>query len=146
MKGLSDSQAESQGKPQRRGWGWGWGELSKPRSHPEPHLSPGAGRSWTCSRCAARHLGWETADIWETSWPQREPQLPQTTNHSKLENTPEPTPSGQCSWPSVTRLAAVTVTWPGRSRYSSGTVRCPGEELANPWGATKAHLVIVEEF
>lgn len=35
-----------------------------PRSHPEPHLSPGAGRSWTCSRCAARHLGWETADIW----------------------------------------------------------------------------------
>lgn len=83
-------------------------EPSKPWCHPGPHLSPGAARSWTCSTCAAMHLAWETAHIWEDQRASEGAPTP-TNNPSKLENTTEPTPSGPCSWPSVTCLATVTV-------------------------------------
>lgn len=101
------------------------GELSKPWPGPGPHLTPGAARSWTCSRCAALHLAWETAHIWGDQLASEEAQTP--TNYlNKLENAAEPTPSGQC----VTHTSGHCGSHVVRNYHLTGTAaRCPKTEL-----------------
>lgn len=101
------------------------GELSKPWPGPGPHLTPGAARSWTCSRCAALHLAWETAHIWGDQLASEEAQTP--TNYlNKLENAAEPTPSGQC----VSHMSGHCGSHVVRNYHLTGTAaRCPKTEL-----------------
>lgn len=73
----------------------------------------------------------------ETSWPQREPQLPQPTNRSKPENTAEPTAVG--SAPGL--RSPVWPLWQSRGQEDlvlSRDSKVSGRRVANPRGTTKA--------
>lgn len=143
MKGSSGSQAESLGRVAERRQSLG--EPSEPWRHPGPHLSRGAARSWTCSRCAARHLALETAHIWGDQLASKGVPTPTTNQLEQAGKHRRTHRSGQCSWPSVTCLAIVAVMWSGRLLLLSRDSKVSGRRVANPWGTTKARLVIMEK-
>lgn len=126
-KGAPGSQTESRGRMTERLQGLILRdrELSKPWHGPGPHLTPGAARSWTCSRCAALHLAWETAHIWGDQLASEG--APTPTNYlNKLENTAEPSPSGQC----VSQMSGHCGSHVVRNYHLTGTAaRYPKREL-----------------
>lgn len=135
-------QAESPGSvaERRQSLSLRGGELSKPWRHPGPHLSPGAARSWTCSRCAALHLAWETARIWGDQLASEGAPTP-TNNQPKQAGKHHRTDS---QW--AVLLVTVAVMWSGRLLLLSRDSKVFRRRITNPCRTTKAHLVVTEKM